>query len=779
MLMRTLVIVTVAALFTLPRAPSVAMAQTPEDQAFGARVRPLLERYCVSCHRDGKSKGGVNLEAAKGPEAVAGDAKLWRRVLENVDGELMPPPDEPQPSDDDRAFLAGWIEATLTKAACEGPPKAGHVTIRRLNRVEYDNTIRDLVGLDFHPAADFPTDDVGFGFDNIGDVLALSPILLEKYLAAAEQVAERAIVTDRTDWGETRKFAPADLRRAGGERYGEEGRILASTGEIKVRSRVEKAGSYRLRIRAFGQQAGPDPVKMAIRHNDREIAQIEVRAEEARPGLYETRLNLEPGEARLAAAFLNDFYDATIADEAHRDRNLIVQSFELQGPIREDQAAIPAFQKTLIPREPGSRDARAWADRARDGLTPFVARAFRRPAERGEVDRLLALVEREREAGSSFPEAMRLAVTAVLVSPNFLFRVELDRGRPGPDGLAAPLGDYALASRLSYFLWSSMPDDELFRLAAKGELKAPATLAAQARRMIADPKSDALVENFALQWLQLRALDTHTPDPKAFPAFNDQLRADMVSETRAFARYVMREDRGILEFLDSDYTFLNERLAKLYGIDGVTGDEVRRVALSDGQRGGVLTQASVLTVTSNPGRTSPVKRGKWVLEQVLGTPPPPPPPNVPELSESTEAIASGSLRERFEKHRADPSCANCHARLDPLGFVFENYDAIGAWRIKDGSFPIDPSGSLPTGESFDGPRAFKTFLMGRKDQFTRSLTEKMLTYALGRGMGPEDACEVDRIAAELPAADYRFVALVERIVTSVPFRMTDTAESRP
>jgi hypothetical protein len=288
------------------------------------------------------------------------------------------------------------------------------------------------------------------------------------------------------------------------------------------------------------------------------------------------------------------------------------------------------------------------------------------------------------------------------------------------------------------------------------------------------------VENFTLQWLQLRALDAHTPDPKAFPAFSEKLRADMVGETRAFARYVLREDRSILEFLDSDYAFLNERLAKLYGIDGVTGDEFRRVGLSSNeQRGGVLTQASVLTVTSNPGRTSPVKRGKWVLEQILGTPPPPPPPNVPELSESPQEVSSGSLRERFEKHRADPSCANCHARLDPLGFVFENYDAIGAWRIKDGSFPIDPSGSLPSGESFDGPRAFKTFLMGRKEQFTRSLTEKMLTYAIGRGVEPADACEVDRIASELPAVDHHFAALVERIVTSVPFRMTDTAESRP
>jgi hypothetical protein len=751
---------------------------TPEEAAFRERVVPLLTKYCADCHGPEKPKAGVDLTRYTDLEAVARDRKTWDRVLDNVGSGLMPPSDHPQPTDEESTFLTEWVEARVTKAECDGTPRPGRVTIRRLNRVEYDNTIRDLVGVDFHPAADFPTDDVGYGFDNIGDVLTLSPILLEKYLDAAEQIAARAILTDRTDRGQLKTWRAGELRRAGGERFGEEARILASQGEIGVTFEVTNEGEYAFRVRAFGQQAGDEVVKMALRLDGAELGTLDVPAVEGMAETYEVRAPFAPGQHRLAVAFVNDFYDEHAADKEHSDRNLVIERLEVQGPFRDEPLPLPESHTRIIAREPAENSAPSWRDCARESLGRFATRAYRRPVQPSELDGLLGLVEMARQDGASFPEAMQLAVEAVLVSPHFLFRVELDRGDAGA-GAALPLGDYELASRLSYALWSSLPDDELFELARQGKLRDPETLAAQARRLIRDPKAEALVENFAVQWLQLRNLDAINPNRRIFPGYDRRLKEDMLTETRRFFAGVMTEDRSILEFLDSDYTYLNARLAKHYGIEGVEGDEFRRVALQGDQRGGLLTQASVLTVTSNPRRTSPVKRGKWVLEQILGTPPPPPPPDVPELNESREAVKSASLRERLEQHRSDPGCATCHSRMDPLGFVFENYDALGAWREKDGSFLIDPSGSLPSGESFAGPKQFKGFLLDKKDQFTRSLTEKLLTYALGRGLDPDDACEVDRIAAEVAKDGYRFSRLVVEIVTSVPFRMREGREASP
>ena len=401
----------------------------------------------------------------------------------------------------------------------------------------------------------------------------------------------------------------------------------------------------------------------------------------------------------------------------------------------------------------------------------FATRAFRRPVRDDEVKRLMALWSSADEAGDSFDKSIHFALQAVLTSPHFLFRVELDP-RPDEKGIHT-LNEYELATRLSYFLWSSMPDDELFALAAKGELRK--NLDAQVKRMLKDPKSRALVDNFAGQWLQLRLLYSHTPNTDLFPAWDEPLRSAMIQETEQFFEHIMREDRSMLEFLDADYTFVNERLAKHYGMKDVKGDQFRRVELKGEQRGGLLTQASILTITSYPDRTSPVQRGKWVLETLLGTPPPPPPPDVVPLADQKEL--KGTLRQKMEQHRVNPACASCHQRMDPIGFGLENFDAIGRWRTNDGKDSIDPSGTLPSGKSFKGAKELKDLLKSQPKLFSRCVTDRLLTYALGRGLERYDRCAVNDIAAALEQNDFRFSVLITEIVKSDPFQKRTSKRS--
>jgi hypothetical protein len=455
---------------------------------------------------------------------------------------------------------------------------------------------------------------------------------------------------------------------------------------------------------------------------------------------------------------------------------LYVQHLSLEGPFDTR----PDSQLKLLACDP----SRPQAGQTREVLARFASRAYRRPATADEMARLVGLADAAVARGEKWEAAVQLAMQAALVSPKFLFRVELE----GPPDQRGPhrLDDYQLASRLSYFLWSSMPDDELFDLAARGQLAA--NLEAQARRMLRDPKARALVDSFVMQWLQVQNLKTFQPDPHRFPHFSEPLRAAMLEETRLFFDAVVREDRSVLDVLDADFTFLNEPLARHYGIADTAGNLVgQKSARPDGRpfrwdafdranvagtgRGGVLTQASVLAVTSNPTRTSPVKRGRWVLEQLLGTPPPPQPPDVPPLERDGKPVTAGTLRQQMEAHRRDPACANCHAKMDPLGFGLENFDAVGAFRDQDAGAPVDPSGTLPDGSTFRGPAELKKILLGKKDLFARCLAEKMLTYALGRGLGPADRRAVDRLAAGLAQRDYRFSALVAGIVQSDPFRL--------
>ena len=641
-----------------PGGKPAVVRSSHQQGTFASTVRPLLTRYCIDCHGATKPKAGLNLTTLQDESKAAQNRRLWTKVKENVESGLMPPEERPQPPRDAVETLGSWVESELTKADCGKNIDPGRVTIRRLNRVEYNNTIRDLVGVDFRPADDFPSDDVGYGFDNIGDVLTMPPILMEKYLAAAEAIAEQAIM------------AGARL--------------------------VDRSGA---------------------------------------------------GEAQ-----------------------------KVEGPIYVAGDPLPESHRKIVFRTP--RKPEEFSDCASAVVQKFATRAYRRPVTGGEVAKLLRFVDLARENGDSFERGIQLAVQAALVSPQFLFRVELNRGRRKPADKGEPGRHRRPAQRLRGRLAAVVLPLE--QHARRRALQAgPGRHAAQARTCSrsrsagcsAIPRPRAFVENFAGQWLQLRNLKTVNPDKGQFPSFDEPLREAMQKETELFFASVVREDRSILDFLDCDYTYLNERLARHYGIPGVGGDKFRLVQLKGPQRGGLITQASVLTVTSNPTRTSPVKRGKWVLEQILGTPPPPPPPNVPQLeAERQEAVLTGTLRQRMEQHRANPSCASCHNRLDPPGFGLENYDAVGAWRDKDGGSPIDASGKLPAGEIVPRTRRAE----GDPEDAQARIRPLPGREAADLRPGPRPGrvptpVPVDRIVDAVAAGQYKFTRLVLEIVKSDPF----------
>jgi len=745
--------------------------QPTGDAAFQTQVKPLLGKYCLGCHGE-KKKGDLDLRVYTDEASVLRDRKTFAKVIKNLQAHEMPPEKKTQPTPEERELIAAWIQSEIFKCDCDHPDP-GRVTIRRLNRAEYNNTIRDLVGVDFQPADDFPADDSGYGFDNIGDVLSLPPVLLEKYLAAARKILHQAIVTDLKAKPLQHFDADALDGTAPGESLGGGIKRLGREGNIFVAVNFPHDGEYILRAKAYGEQAGPEPARMSFSLDDKELKRFDVKAEEPAPEIYETRLQVAAGAHKFAAAYLNNYRNPKDPDPKNRDRNLVIHYLDVEDTDPSHPVALPESHRRIFFRQPtpGTK-----AEVARELIGRFATRAFRRPVTKEEVDRLMKLFALADTHGESFERSVKVALEAVLVSPYFLFRGEL-QPEPNNPSVVRPVDEFALASRLSYFLWSSLPDDELFALAERKALRK--NLEQQVKRMLKDPKVKAFVDNFAGQWLQIRNLKLAAPDKKLFPEFDDDLRAAMAKETEMFFTDIVRQDRSVLEFLDANFTFINERLARLYGIQGVRGDDFQRVSLKGTHRGGLLTQASILTVTSTPTRTSPVKRGKWVLENILGAPPPPPPPDVPELKDGKEAALTGTLRQRMEQHRQNPMCAACHARMDPLGFGLENFNGIGEWRQKEGDFSIDPAGKLVSGETFDGPDDLKTILMKRKrDDFVHCLTEKMFTYALGRGVEYYDKCAVDQITKRLAKGRYKFSTLISEIVKSTPFEMRRGEEER-
>lgn len=744
------------------------------DVSYEKQILPMLDRYCFSCHGNGKTKGDFSLDPYKSQTDAMNDPKVWQKVLENVRSHTMPPEKKPQPKAEEMEMLSKWVENQVFACDCDNPDP-GRVTLRRLNRAEYNNTIRDLVGVNFQPADDFPADDSGYGFDNIGDVLSVPPVLMEKYLAAAEKIIETAVLPQAPGAERVRRFPAVDLSGSAPTDAQDGWMKLTREGDIFVNVVLPQAGEYLLTARAYGEQFGPEPPRMQFRVNTNELQTFDVPAEIEKPQVYEARVKLAAGTNRFSAAYLNNLVDNRNKDPKKRgDRNLVIEYLGVQGPLDQPLPEAPETHRRVFFRGAAPTNTVERMAYAREIVQRFAARAFRRPVQAEEVDRLLRFVSVAVRQGDTFERGIQLALQAVLVSPNFLFRGEL---QPEPDNPKAvhPVNEFALASRLSYFLWSTMPDDELFQLAAGGKLRR--NLDAQVTRMLKDPKSRALVENFGGQWLQLRNLRIATPDAKTFPDYDDTLRAAMQQETEELFAHILREDRSVLDFLTANYTFVNERLARHYGFKGVRGEKFQRVSLKGTGRAGVITHASVLTLTSNPTRTSPVKRGKYVLENILGTPPPPAPPNVPELK---EVKLTGSLRQRMEQHRENPTCASCHARMDPIGFGLEHFDGVGAKREKDEGFAIDASGQLVSGESFKGAPELVTLLEKQKrDEFIRCLSEKMLTYAIGRGPEFYDKCALDEISAGVAKRGYRFSSLVREIVRSVPFQQRRGDAPRP
>jgi cytochrome c551/c552 len=740
-------------------AASGLAAQTPLENA--------VNRYCVTCHNDKLRTAGLSLAAV-----ASAPSDMLEKVLRKLRAGEMPPAGMPAPDAVTRSSVVISLETQLDKAAAEHP-NPGAPAIHRLNRAEYRNAVRDLVGLDMDGTMDYspnlPPDDSGYGFDNIADVLTVSPVHMEKYLASARRIARLAVGTLKPSVS-SEKITPSP----GVPSDSVDALPPRERGGILFHRYFPFDADYSFLVRVRGNPApGLPSARLDLRLDGRRIKMFDtaIDAAEANQGTrnFEIRLNLPAGDHAVGADFLTESVKVEGGPARTPSSNgLSIDYLTIGGPYNPAGPGDTESRRTIFLCRPASGQPEEIC--ARQILSNLARRAYRRPVNAADLTPLVKLFAEGRADGDSvdsggFDHGIEMALTGILVSPDFLFRTENT-----PPGVIAKIGDLELASRLSFFLWSSIPDEELLHTAETGRLHDPVILARQVRRMIADPKSQALEDNFAGQWLHLRNVAGWKPDPKKYPQFDEGLRYAFERESELFFSNIMHEDRSVLEFIDADYTFLNERLARHYGIPGVKGSYFRSVDLKDNHRGGVLSQGAILLVTSYPTRTSPVLRGKWILDSILGAPPPPPPPNIPPLDDSA-AKSAHSLREQLEKHRADRACASCHARMDALGFSLEQYDAIGHFRAEEDGAPIEASGALPDGTAVDGPQGLKKVILDRRDDFVECLASKMLTYALGRGLESYDQPAVRAIRRQAASEDYRFSSLVLGIVNSVPFQM--------
>ena len=763
--------------------------------AAGSETRAVLQRYCQACHNERSAVGrdtGLALETLDAGDP-AGAAEQWEKIVRRLRNGSMPPAGRPRPSADVYERTADWIEARLDAAATARPNPGRPAVLHRLNRAEYRNAVRDLLALDVDVSSLLPADTSSYGFDNIGDVLGVSPLQLESYLSAANRISRLAVA------GSPAVAVSADVYKVSTELTQTDrldGMPFGTRGGTRVEHFFPVDGEYEIRVRLARNSYGivglrePHPLEITLDGERVQLATagagVSSRDADDRRERYKlqddnlhVRLPVQAGPRTVGAAFLKR--PSAQVETARRPflRALLEQGQSHQipyigevvitGPFDPAQPdSTPSRDRIFLCRPAAGGDEAACARRI---VTTLGRRAFRRPATDAELGTLLAFYDEGRRDGG-FDSGIERALTRMLVSPAFLFRLEADPLDARP-GTPYELDDWALASRLSFFLWSSIPDDELLALAEQGRLRDPAVLARQTRRMLADPRSDALIANFAGQWLYLRNLSVPQPDFRLFPDFDDNLRHAFRRETELLFESIIREDRSVVDLLAADYTFVNERLARHYDIPHVYGDHFRRVSTADHpMRGGLLGQGSFLTVQSLATRTSPVKRGIWILENILGTVPPDPPPNVPPLAADATDGPPRSMREAMEAHRANPTCAACHRLMDPLGLSLENFDAVGQWReVGASNEPIDASGALPDGTSFSGVAELRQVLLAHRGQFVNTLTEKLLTYALGRGLEHYDAPAVRSITRAAASRDHRFSALVLGIVESVPFRM--------
>jgi mono/diheme cytochrome c family protein len=734
-------------------------AKSPTAAEFNAVTESLFNQTCAECHYTGNAEGGFDIDWIHAVESLATERDQWEVVLAKLKAREMPPPDHGERPEAEIGALVRFLEAEFVRADAALKPDPGRVTARRLNRTEYTNTIRDLLSVEFRADRTFPTDDSGEGFDNIGEVLTVSPLLMERYLLAAEGIAERAVAASPL---------PKPIEVEYSLRLRNLRRI--DPANVEATHRFDFDADYEFRIGLPGQRAtDASPVLLGL-WVDGKLAHTKLVETKPSGLVYfdpyseETlRVSIPEGDHQVRLGFIDDPFVATLAKEnIYKDTmNKWIGSVRVVGPFAGNDEK-PSRKRIFI-CDPNT--GAACVDKI---LSTLARRVYRRPVTPAEVASLKRFVAQGRADGMSVEQGIGLALQAMLVSPHFLFHIERDL-HPGDPARSHRISDIELASRLSYFLWNSMPDDELLDLAERKRLSVPAVLDAQVKRMLADPKASALAENFAGQWLEIRNLHSIKPDPEKFPAWTPELRDALKTETRMFFDAMLRDNRPISEFINARYTFLNEFLANYYGIPDVTGPEFRRVDLDTDQRGGILSHGSVLAVSSYPTRTSVVIRGKYILQNILGTPPPPAPADVPALDEAALG-ATASLRQQMEKHRSNGVCASCHARMDPLGFGLENYDAIGRWRTQDGNFPIDSSGVLPSGRSFSNPAEMREILIELLPDFSRSLTEKLLIYSLGRGLERYDKPTVRDITTRLAAGDYGLQTLILEVVRSLPFQ---------
>ena len=800
----------------LPQA--AAQAPEPAAPASAASVRAALDGFCVRCHNDRLRTSGLALDT-RDLAHVGADAEIWERVIVKLRARTMPPAGSPRPAEATYRAVASWLETEIDTLALASPDPGRGETFHRLNRAEYRAAVRDLLAVDVDVAALLPADDTyEHGFDNNGDVLSISPDLVGRYLSAARRISRLAVgIPPIGPTVATYRVHPALLQ----DDRQDDRLSFGSRGGIAIPHYFPVDGEYTIRIRLhrnfsdyiIGYAA---PQELDVRVDGALVTRFEVGNADAVGQMaplsfagniagdpeweyymntgdahLEVRFPARAGQRTVGVSFVRRFAElegvlqprnrgyGRFVDERY-DENAAVEQVAVGGPYSVEGPGDTPSRRAIFACRPAA-DAAADDEQACAGriLGRLARRAYRRPVDGGDIDALLDFFRAGRRDGG-FDDGIQFALERMLVDPEFLFRVERDPEDAAP-GAPYRLGDLELASRLSFFLWSSIPDDELLDAAAEGRLGDPAELERQTRRLLADGRSRALVDNFASQWLRLRNLESQERESADYPEFDENLREAFRRETELFVESTIREDRSLLELLSANYTFVNERLARHYGIRGVYGDRFRRVTLDpDHPRGGLLGHGGLLMVTSYPNRTSPVVRGKWLLETILGAPPPEPPPNVPGLPDRGEGGEPASVRERLERHRANPACAGCHAPMDPLGFALENFDAIGIWRTdSEAGQPIDASATMPSGVAFEGPAGLRRVLLNRGEDFAATVTEKLLAYALGRGLEYTDRPAVRRILRDAAADDYRWSSIVQGIVKSTPFQWRRARAGEP
>ncbi|MCB1062630.1 MAG: DUF1592 domain-containing protein [Verrucomicrobiae bacterium] len=748
-------------------------------KAFSTEIEPILVKYCYDCHGDGMDKGDFKMDDYEKLDDHLANMLLWFDVWETTRAGLMPPAKKPQPTDAERAKLIAWVERDVFKLDPENPDP-GVVTVRRLNRVEYRNTIQDLFGVRSDVTEDFPPDDTGYGFDTIGDVLSISPLLMEKYIQAAANVVEEAVPTEGpkipTKWVNL-----GDFKDPKNEKHTLGWIGFQSPREYVGKPWINYDGEYEARVEfeiKGSMEATSNTATFALKLGDQPIAERNVGWDNSKSISLKTKVKLKKGNGQ-------EFRFSITPDKAPLEGEnalaVSVQRMTLYGPLDGSVKEYPSEFRDIFFDGPPPSDAKARDDYRRELLKRVATRAFRRPVDEPTLDRLVALSQMiESQPGKKFEHGIGHALTAILSSPRFLFRAEI-QAEPDNPAKIVPIDEYALASRLSYFLWSSCPDDELLKIAGEGKLRE--NLRAQVDRMLADKKSDRFINNFVGQWLQARDVETINIDARrilemkdlgqALKIFNNELRKSMRLETELFFAHILRENRPATELLSADYTFLNERLANWYGIEDVKGNDMRKVSLpADSKRGGLLTQSTFLIVTSNPTRTSPVKRGLFVLENLLATPSPPALPDVPPLEDAQKGKNKNlPLREILKIHSEQALCASCHNRMDPIGLALENFNALGAWQDNYRGNPIDASGELVTGEKFSNAQELSKILSEKRfHDFHRALAEKLLTYAVGRGVEYYDAPSVDGIVNKVETGGGTLRELLYGIIESAPFQ---------